>query len=689
MRLLRTLGNSPRRRTILLGLLVAGFIAFLLIAPPVWEYSNSPQFCGTTCHTMPPEFSTYLVSPHARVPCVDCHIGRGLLIEQFTRKTGHMRLIFSTLTNNYEYPIFVSTLRPARETCELCHYPQKFSDDSLRVLNRYSNDAQNAPYQVFLLMHTGGGSHREGLGRGIHWHIENLIEFIATDDHEQEIPWVRVTTVEGEVDEYVAEDATIDTENLEQYEIQEMDCITCHNRISHLIETPRNLVDTALYRGDLPSDIPAIREQAIALLEEHSLPQAEGVHVSEVPQLIAQQAPALADGNVSFASLEDFYRQNYPEFYSENSDQVAEAIAVLEEIYASNTYPQQLLDWNTHPNNIGHRDWPGCFRCHDGRHFNAEGEAIRLECNLCHSIPLVVRPGEIEPALPVTTGIEPSSHLDSTWISRHHNEIDRTCANCHTVADPGGTSDTSFCSNSQCHGVEWRFGGFDAPALAVELGMLLGEPEETPVAGLAADQPVTYQTLQPILESRCGSCHGSAPSAGLRLTDYESLMEGSRDGPVVVPNEPDESVIVQVLNEGHFARLNDEEMALLRQWIATGAQPGEAEAAGPITYQTLQPAFESLCGDCHSGSSPSAGLRVTDYESLMEGGRDGPVILPNQPEESLIVQVLSEGHFARFSDEQMVQLREWIAAGAPEGDGEGGAEAAPATPTPYIDFGEE
>ncbi len=531
-------------------MIAVGVLLLLTLAaiPPTWEYTNSASFCGTTCHTMPPEYNTYQVSPHARVPCVDCHIGRDLIAVQFSRKIGHSRLVVATVLEDYEYPIRTSEMRPARDTCEHCHSPDKFSDDSLRIVKRHDNNRTNDPYDIYLLMHTGGGSEREGLALGIHWHIENPIEYIALDELEQEIPWVRVKTADGETVEYNAINSPIDTSNLGQYEIHEMDCITCHNRIAHLLEEPTDAVDSALAAGDLSRDIPFIRIRAIELLTPHY--------------------PSVEAAQMAFASLDDYYARNYPEFYAEGREDVQAAIRLLGQLYDESNYPEALLNWETHPNNIGHSETPGCFRCHDGQHFNEQGQAIRLECNLCHSIPQVVRPNDIEPEIPISTGIEPASHLDSTWISQHHNVFDASCANCHTTSNPGGIDDSSFCSNSACHGAGWEHAGFDAPGLATVMGIYQVEP--TPLLADFEGEP-TYEVLQPLFAQECGGCHGPVPSKGLRVTDYASLMAGSEAGPVIVPGSPDESVIVGVLIEGHFGQFDDHQLALLRQWIADGA----------------------------------------------------------------------------------------------------------------------
>ncbi|MBX3082697.1 MAG: NapC/NirT family cytochrome c [Anaerolineae bacterium] len=524
------------------------FFGLLLIAPPAWEYSNSVEFCGTTCHTMPPEYSLYLLSPHARVPCVDCHIGRDLILVQAFRKVGHLRLVAATVLDSYEYPIRTAEMRPARETCERCHAPEKFSEDTLRQIVRADDNRTNDLSSIYMVMHTGGGTEREGLGRGIHWHIENKITYIATDKDEQEIPWVRVQQPDGKIEDYVSINSPIDTQNLQNYTTREMDCTTCHNRVAHLIDSPTDAVDKVLNTGQMSTSIPFIRARAVEMLSEQYASTDEALQ--------------------NIDTLDAYYRDNYPEFYANGREQVQTAIKVLKELYQVSNYPEQKLSWATHPDNVGHKDSPGCFRCHDGQHIGPENKIVRLECNLCHSIPQTVSVNDPKPVSLITSNIEPSSHLDSTWIARHYTVFDSTCANCHDVKNPGGTDNSSFCSNSQCHGVDWKYAGFNAPGLATILGISQVLP--TPLLEDFTGDP-TYEVLQPLFQQQCSSCHGTTPTKGLRVTDLDSLMKGSENGPVIVPGKPDESKIVKVLTEGHFAKLTDHQMALLRQWIANNA----------------------------------------------------------------------------------------------------------------------
>ena len=162
-------------------------------------------------------------------------------------------------------------------------------------------------------------------------------------------------------------------------------------------------------------------------------------------------------------SLDSFYKTTYPEFYQKNGERISNAIKALKDSYKVSAFTDQKMFWDTHPNNIGHDNSPGCFRCHDGKHLTADGEAIRLECNLCHSIPVSSKAEDLVAKIELNRSAEPPSHLNTNWITIHNQVFDNTCQGCHTVDNPGGTDNTSFCSNSVCHGSTWNYAGFDAP----------------------------------------------------------------------------------------------------------------------------------------------------------------------------------------------------------------------------------
>lgn len=542
----------PRR---LLPYITLGVITILvgIVGAYGWEYTNSPEFCGTVCHTMPPEYTAYLVSPHARVDCVECHIGRDFIATRVTRKAGDIKHIFSLLFKDYEFPIEADDLRPARETCERCHFPEKFSDDSLREIVHYSNDLDNTPITTYLTLKTGGGTERQGLGRGIHWHIENQVFFYAEDNQQQEIPFVRVVETDGSYTDYLELDSDFSVDTLDESQLIEMDCITCHNRISHLILPPEASVDQLISRGLISTSIPDIRSKAVEVLS--------GDFDSNELALNA------------IGGLAGYYDAAYPDFYAENHALVDDAIAALQEAYDMSVFREQSLDWTTHANNVGHQDSPGCFRCHDGDHLNAQDEAIRLECNLCHSIPVVVDPADIVALIEISRGPEPESHLNPNWIALHRDVFDSTCATCHTTEDPGGTSNTSFCSNSACHGIAWVFAGFDAPGLRE---ILLEQLPEIPTPEPPSPDPeeLTYQaTIGPLLEARCGACHGEGGFRGLDVTSYETLLLGGDSGAAVILGDPDASLLVlkQTGDQAHPGQLSSEELDLIIDWIAAGA----------------------------------------------------------------------------------------------------------------------
>ena len=543
--------NAPFR-LLILPYVILGVITIVLLTGGIasWEYTNSPAFCGTTCHTMPPQDVAYKASPHANVTCEECHIGRASFFNQMSRKTQGLHELYYMTFNLYEYPIRAKALRPARDTCEKCHQPETFSSDSLRVLPRFENDENNTRNDIYLILKTGGGSKREGLGRGIHWHIVNTVEYYATDEWDQEIPYVRVYNDDGSTTEYVDVESGFDTSTMDESKVKTMDCITCHNRVTHEFTIPTESVDTAMSRGTISPDIPQIHQKALDVLY--------------VKYESREEAFAAID------KVGESYKST--DYYAGHEEQVAAAVQALKDIYDRTVFNDQEVDWSTHPNNLGHINSPGCFRCHDGKHLNAQNEAIRLECNLCHSIPRVAGPDDFVANIEISRGPEPESHLNPNWISLHNQAFGSSCAACHTMDDPGGTSNTSFCSNSACHGSVYSFAGFNAPALREILKDQLPPPEPVAEPPAQVDTPTYENYAGPLFETKCSACHGDLASGGLKLTTYADAMKGGADGAVIVPGNSANSILFQVQSGGkHFAKLTPEELEIIKKWIDSGA----------------------------------------------------------------------------------------------------------------------
>lgn len=329
------------------------------------DYMDSVTFCGRTCHkVMAPEYTAYQASPHARVACVACHIGPGA--SWFVRsKLSGVGQVFATLLNTYPRPIPtpIANLRPARETCEQCHWPQKFGADRLRVVQKFADDEANSRTFTVLLMHIGGGHQRRGI-HGAHLDPGVTIEYAHVDRGRQNIPWVRYTNAAtGRSTTYMAADATPETVRALPRRL--MDCMDCHNRPTHIFELPEAAVDHALASGAISPGLPGIKKLALELLKK------------DYP---SQEAAAAAIP----AMLERHYRQR-PGFDLRNRDEVLRAGRAIAEIYTRNVFPRMKVGWGTYPNNIGHMDFPGCFRCHDDR-TSTDGRKITQDCNTCHRI---------------------------------------------------------------------------------------------------------------------------------------------------------------------------------------------------------------------------------------------------------------------------------------------------------------
>jgi hypothetical protein len=545
--------GSPRW-IIVLPYIVLGVLAIALFVGGTygWEYTNSPRFCGTTCHTMPPENAAYVVSPHAQVYCTECHIGRSVLGQQVARKTQDVRELTSMIFHTYQFPIRASQTRPARETCEKCHQPEAFTGDKLLVINHFQTDRNNTPSSLYLIMKTGGGTKRQGLGLGIHWHTINKVEYYTTDPLSQTIPFVRVHNEDGTTTDYVDTESGIDPARIDPSQLKTVDCVTCHNRVTHNFQPPADSVDSAMARGLITTDIPYIRSKAVEVLSAKFTNHTEAV--------------------AAITGIGQYYRNNYSDYSFDNPDKIKAAVQAIQDIYDRTVFVDQSVDWTTYPNNIGHINTPGCFRCHDGKHLNNQHAAIRLECNLCHSIPVVASAQDFVTKIEISRGPEPSSHLNPNWINLHHDAFDASCANCHTTGDAGGTSNTSFCSNSACHATVFTYAGFDAPSLRTILQSQLPPPTPAPTLAPVVGTPTYDANVQPVFSAQCVACH-NAPTltGGLDLSTYASAMQGGKDGAVITPGDSAQSLLVQIQSKKHFANLSPDELALVKAWIEAGA----------------------------------------------------------------------------------------------------------------------
>jgi hypothetical protein len=331
-------------------------------------YMDSVTFCGLTCHKiMIPEFTAYQQSPHSRVDCVNCHIGPGASWFVKSKLSG-VNQVFNYVLNTYPRPIPVpvESLRPARETCEACHWPERFSGDRLRVLTGFGDDDKNSPTKTVLLMHVGGGNGGIGI-HGRHVGVGVQIEY-ASDPSRQNIAWVRHTGADGKVTEYRSADAKPGVENKLEHRV--MDCIDCHNRPSHNYELPERAVNEAMAKGLIPQSLPFIHKAGLEIIKRPWKSKEEAL--SGIPVAVA-----------------GYYKQNYPDAAAADVKRAGEALAL---VWDRNVYPELRINWGTYPNNLGHVDFPGCFRCHDGSHTSASGDTISQDCETCHHVLAVEEP---------------------------------------------------------------------------------------------------------------------------------------------------------------------------------------------------------------------------------------------------------------------------------------------------------
>lgn len=355
---------------------IVGTVVLLIISSigsyEAFHYTESVEFCGKLCHkVMEPEYTTYHGSAHERVACVECHVGEGAGWYVKSKLSG-LYQVYSVIAKKYPQPIPtpIANLRPAQETCEHCHWPQKFYDDKLRVKNSFLSDENNTEVILQMLVKTSTHETATGVVKGIHQHIspEVKIEYKPLENNRQVIPWVKYTnTKTGEEFVYVDNDLGLSQQQIDSLETRVMDCLDCHNRPSHNYNAPQNFIDVAMKSGKISKTLPGIKLTAMQVL---------------YVDYSTKDSAMMAIQN----SVNEYYSSTYPDIASSRKTDIDAAITEIQNGYASNIFPFMKASWKSYPNNLGHMESNGCYRCHNNRHATAEGRVISKDCNLCHNI---------------------------------------------------------------------------------------------------------------------------------------------------------------------------------------------------------------------------------------------------------------------------------------------------------------
>lgn len=404
--------NEPRHRMAVLVFTVGTMLLVVLSAAGTYQaytYSESVEFCGEVCHTvMYPEYMAYQHSPHARVPCAECHIGEGA--DWFVKaKISGAYQVYSVIFEKYHRPIAtpIANLRPARETCEECHWPSKFSSDKKLTKVYFPMDTLGAePWLIEMDLKIGGGQSELGPTEGIHWHMNtaNIVSYVATDAKRQTIPWIKSTDLSGKTRIFRSLDNPLTDAEAKRYEQRKMDCIDCHNRPSHIYYPPFRTVNDAMAHGSIDPSLPGIRGIASYAMTREFQTTAQAKE--EIPRIVR-----------------DEYRRGAPGVLSRDKAKLDKSIATILDIYSRSFFPEMKVNWKAYPNNIGHMYDVGCFRCHDNRHVADDGTVLSNDCSICHTIIKQGPQSNPESSLAGLAFRHPAD-IDDAWKSVN-------CSDCH------------------------------------------------------------------------------------------------------------------------------------------------------------------------------------------------------------------------------------------------------------------
>ena len=406
--------NDPRHRNAFIIFTITTIIILFLSTLgsfKAFHITESVEFCGTLCHqVMEPEHTAYQNSPHANVSCVECHVGSGASWYVKSKISG-LHQVYAVLTNTYPTPIEtpLHDLRPARETCEKCHWPQKFYARTLWTNKYFLADSLNTEWDIMLQMKTGPEYSGMGLVEGIHWHInpDVKIEYISETDKRENITYVKYTNKStGVVSIYRNEGNPISDSLLSASVPRTMDCIDCHNRPSHNYNSPTVYFDKAMLTGAVSKKIPFFKKVAMGILS--------GTFSDNDTAMMK-----IADGITSY------YKSDYGDYYSANKGLIDSSIVSVQKAYKQNTFPKMKVSYAFYPEHIGHLESDGCFRCHNDAFKADNGRVISRNCSLCHTIVGQGEKGKME-----------YTNIKENLEFRHPVDIgtawkESNCAECH------------------------------------------------------------------------------------------------------------------------------------------------------------------------------------------------------------------------------------------------------------------
>lgn len=404
--------SKLRDRRIFMGF-VAAAICFMFVSSigsyQTYTYTSSNEFCGTVCHSvMEPQFVAYPEDAHSKISCVECHVGEGAAGAVKAKWHGIYK-VYSLAFEKYPTPLRADPhyLPTVQESCLKCHENDQSLKDVAKTYHHFLSDDENTPFSVALRLKLGPDETSAAKTRGIHWHArpENKVEFTQSTEDADIVPWIRVTDASGTATEYAFHpDEDDEMEGLPDLslvtETQTMDCLDCHSRPAHAFPKPNDQVEFALRHGLVDSSLPELKYVVAGALN-----------------------PVYDNRENAAKGIEDHMSHA---LRREDSTKVKTAIDAVQAMFAKSIFPEMKADWRAYPDQIGHKDVLGCFRCHDDKHISTDGSKTlsSSNCNTCHDVISQGIPGEMKFASQPDTEFD---HPDGAYLGF-------TCSECHTGA---------------------------------------------------------------------------------------------------------------------------------------------------------------------------------------------------------------------------------------------------------------